>query len=531
MTFLDDARRLRVATDVEGRFRFDGVPEGAGYLFADKDGFRFHGGRFAPEIVLRRRDEPPGRPMATLPLALTREQRRALAARLLEPAVADDLRGDDSARYQALRWLAALDTARTLEELAARPFKEAWFDDAVRAEVSRQLGPVNLAEARAVAASIRDPSSRAYRFLELAERLPEGRREERHELLGEGLLNARGVQDAAHRLVCQAKAARLLFKLGESKRAEGLLRQGEAEAKALPTAAWAGYARGSFVTDLAVIDLPAALALLEDLKETHNVERHLATIALRLAPRDPDGAERVLGLLKKKRAFNSHVAMHAHAAVGHALAPADPDRARRVAGDLDHPPYRAQALGATALALAGSRPGEAAAVLRRAFDDLAAHVEAGEDSFNNYNDASSLAGTLVAVAERIDAGLVPEFFWRALSLRGLRSAEEDRMGRGPEADAALAVALARYDRAVAGELLDAALQRGRSSNQRRDPVLTAALLTDPARAQRLLDDTPEGPRKNQGRYLLAGFLLAEGDELWKAVYRELSLWVEPPGDF
>jgi hypothetical protein len=102
-----------------------------------------------------------------------------------------------------------------------------------------------------------------------------------------------------------------------------LLREGEAVAKELPTAAWAGYARGAFAADLRLIDVPAALALIKDLKNPHEFVRHHGNLAYRLAGAHPPEAERVLDLVRqlteKGRSERSHHREREAAALTHPL--------------------------------------------------------------------------------------------------------------------------------------------------------------------------------------------------------------------
>src|SRR5437660_1676308 len=65
-----------------------------------------------------------------------------------------------------------------------------------------------------------------------------------------------------------------------------------------PSAAWAGYARGAFAEDLALIDRPAALALMKDLKDPYEYVRHHVNLAHKLAGTDPTEAEQVYATLR-----------------------------------------------------------------------------------------------------------------------------------------------------------------------------------------------------------------------------------------
>src|SRR5262249_22456953 len=82
----DPRQRAEATTDASGRFKLNTALLPPGFLFVEKDGFRFHGQRCdRPEelrIVLTRRDEPPARKLTALPPAWPLAKRRALAERL-----------------------------------------------------------------------------------------------------------------------------------------------------------------------------------------------------------------------------------------------------------------------------------------------------------------------------------------------------------------------------------------------------------------------------------------------------------------
>lgn len=134
--------------------------------------------------------------------------------------------------------------------------------------------------------------------------------------------------------------------------------------------------------------------------------------------------------------------------VCHRMAPADPERARRLADRITDPHPQARAYGVMAQALAGTKPARATELLHQAFAVLAAHVAAGQDHFNSFTNAAVVAAALLPAAEQIDPRLVPEFFWQALALRTPpRQGDETERQLGEGADVALALMLARYDRA------------------------------------------------------------------------------------
>jgi RNA polymerase sigma factor (sigma-70 family) len=533
--YVDNRSRATATTDAEGRFRLANPLVGSGYLFVEKAGYRFHGQPVGPrtdawDVTLTRGDEPASRTLQTLPLPLEKKERRALAGRVLEPVLKKALAGkDDSLRTRSQEALARLDPARVLEQIEKKPDKNPWFDDYLRRAVAQGLAEESLDEARTVIDAMRDPSFRATGYIDLCDKLPAAKRTQQLELLGQSLLHARSIPDASHRVVHLGPIAPRLRELGEADRAEKLLREGQALAKELPTQAWAGYARGAFAEELALIDLPAALALIKDLKDPYEYDRHHGNIAHKLAGKNPAEAERVLKMLRhpNQPTLRDQWAQR----VCYRMAPVDLERAKRIADRIGDPYHKAYAHGVMAQALAKSQPAVAKELLQKAFALLQAVVEAGKDQFNGFWGSPSVGGCLLPVAEQIDPQLVPQFFWRALSFRSPPPAEDDRAWQGEMGDAALAMVLARYDRAMARPLVEAAARRMEKLTGRMEAFFTAALLIDPAWAVKLVEDMPEGREKDWARLTVTGMLTRSGEEFWRKVHSHLALWAPDAEDW
>ena len=214
------------------------------------------------------------------------------------------------------------------------------------------------------------------------------------------------------------------------------------------------------------------------------------------------------------------------------MAPVDLERARRLAVAVKEPHQRAYALGMMALALANSDKVQATELIREAFAEIRRHVETSRDYFNNFVSAASLAGALIPVAEQIDPQLVSEFFWQAVSYR----LPHEPQRRPDEADAALAMTLARYDRPVARMILEQAAGHLQSETSQRwgpatNMLFTAAALIDPRWAVELVEQLPEDPdlaphrTKNSARLTVASILASSGEDRWQMVYKQLrTLW-------
>ena len=513
-----DGRSLwGTTTDAAGHFQFEGVVEAPGFLFVEAAGFRFHGqvndGTKPLRVSLTRTDEPATAKMTSLPRAPSAEERRALAKQLLAfqrtKAVEKD---DDGDRYRPLEGLARTDPGLVLEILAKKPFQSEWYDGYVRRAVAKSLLKASMEEARTVVDSSRDPSFRATGYLDLCDALPAGHSRQRREWLAEALHHARAVQKAEHRVLYLGKVAERLLTLGDKEQAAKVFREGLESAQKLPSAEL-------FAESLARFDLPAALDLIKDLKDRYAYDRHHGNIAHKIAATNPAEAERVWGMMRDPWQRDRYAAR-----ICYRLAPVDRERARSIAGRVQTGRPRAEVLGAMARALAGSHPAEATALLGQAFDFLAEQAAKAEEDFDNFSGSSSVAAALLPVAEQIDPALVPEFFWRAVSFRIPRLGEvpfEATYPKGWMADAALAYALARYDRQVAGMILEEAAPMLLRTNYAGNHLLGAMAILDPTRAAKFVGDLGG---HDYFREKVAYRLLAEGDELWRLVYRELGLW-------
>jgi uncharacterized GH25 family protein len=529
----DERQKVETVTDESGRFQLTSAFFPVGFLFVSKSGFRFHGQRCdRPEplkITLLHREESQPRIMTTLPPALPRAERKELAARLLEPLLRQTSKADDGTRAQPLRALGRLDPGRLLAELDRRPMQNAWFDAYVRRAAVQGLSSEAREEAQAIIESMKDPSFRSTAYLDLCDAVPEAKKAERRTLLHQALLHARGIQESDHRIINLASVARRLWAIGDKELATKLLREGQQIARELPTAGWSGYARGAFAEDLALIDLDAALALMKDLKDPREYIRHHGNLTHKLANIDPASTERVYRMLMERKDNQTEYQRDQYAVhVCHRMALVDPARARKIAETVINPYFKARGYGVMAQALARSQPREARSLLDHAFDLLEKQAASGQDMFNNFWDASSLAGLMLPAAESIDPSLVPEFFWRALSLyhSQRRDGADDQwqLLQQTHALGALALVLARYDREVALVFIDAAGKYKPSGRMSRSTHLSAAALVEPRRAAALVEKLPEGESKEHARLNVVNMLLAEGDDAWKIVHRDLAQW-------
>ncbi len=517
----DERNRLSAVAGSDGTFRLEGVLDGPGCLFVEADGFRFNG-RAAPPagekaaIVLTKDGEPRSQRLKTLAPTLGLKERKALAARVLEPAVRKALAGGkEDERASVLEVLGRADPARALDLLTQETIEGAHVKDALRFGAARGLAAGSVEEAKAVAETIREPQLRAETYLALYDARPADRRD----CLAQALLNARAVRAAPCRVILLGRIARRLRDLGDAKRADDVSREGEALARGLALIGPGGHARGVLAGELATHDPVAAVALVGGLKESASYDHGHEAVAVALAATNPAEAERVLGLLGGRATAvdrsRSLASPYDAAApdVCRRMTVADPGRARRLAARIASPYHKARALGLMAGALANAKPDEATALLREAFATLAAH-DGGKDAVPGAWFASAVGLTLVPIAESADSSLATETFWRAVALRAPLRAGERAQELSDQETALLALLAARYDRALARSFLEPLARRAADVGFMR-PFLPALALSDAAWAVAVFEALPDGPDKERARPRLASLLLLDGEERWR----------------
>ncbi|MEN6548018.1 MAG: carboxypeptidase regulatory-like domain-containing protein, partial [Armatimonadia bacterium] len=136
------------------------------------------------------------------------------------------------------------------------------------------------------------------------------------------------IATADWRLLITAQTASLRNEL-EAGSGDALLRQAGQEALKLGVADWTGYARGVVAENLAAIDLPAALALIEPLTDEYEHTRHLTNAARRVASKDPDKALEVVNNIPESSRGGALAAILAY------FPPDRFDRAHKLASGID----------------------------------------------------------------------------------------------------------------------------------------------------------------------------------------------------
>ena len=361
-----------VTSDAEGRFLLTGLLEAPALIVARKDGFKTFGQKVAPEdqvisLTLTRVDEvdQSSRILKTLPvLPESKDEALTLARRLTEPDLAHAADPKVENRPNLLTSLAALYPEHVLEAIETQPFENPWFNDYVRHAVAKGLLQEAPDDAAAIVEAMQDPQWRPMGRMDLADALPENDKAGKLVHLRQAIVDARGIVEPEHRVTNLAMIAERLLNLGEQKLAADLLRDTLPVAQQLNNSEYPGYARGLFAEPLSRVDLDAALALIKDLTDPFEVDRHHGNIAHKLAATDPATAEKLIAEMKEPFRRDQWTAR-----VCYRMAPVDLETATRIAQGMENKTGQAYALGMIALALhEHGRNDEALVRIKNAFD-------------------------------------------------------------------------------------------------------------------------------------------------------------------
>ncbi|AGA31486.1 carboxypeptidase regulatory-like domain-containing protein [Singulisphaera acidiphila] len=453
--------------DADGRFRLAGVSNGAALIFAEVPEFRFGGaivgGEADPvEIRLARVTEPPIANLKTLPSPLPRAEERALARELLGPLL-------PLARSGSLGTLSA-SVVPALARVDPGPVLE-MIENRVLAEPTNVLIQVALSQfeddpalAIATVEADLDPGTRALCWLALEDFRPAPDRALRENLLERALVDARLAAPTAQKVSLLGQVADRWLERGEIERARPILLEGQKVVAALPKETWFSESE-EFACVLAAIDLPAATALFERRGRTNvsptdaaTLSRYNSQAASRLASIDPAEAERLIAPPSPGFYNRPWIVLKA----ARTMAKLDLPRARRVLETIGDTGMAASSalvpfgLGRIADGLARSNPVEARRLLDEAYDGLRKIAVKGNQGLGQ-GSVANLMAELLPVVERLDPERLAERIWLVAASRAPSVLEPD--ARGLEGTFALAMLVARYDRAIADVIATPELER------------------------------------------------------------------------
>jgi hypothetical protein len=501
--------------DADGRFRLPGVSEGEALVFAEAPGFRFGGkivgGVAVPvEIRLARASEPPIATLRTLPSPLPRAEERSLARDLLEPLLPLARSGSlGMAGPPVIPALARVDPARVLDMIENRAIAG---PSGALSQVALGQFEDDPASAFATISDDLDPASRASCWLALEGSCPASDRARREDLLERALADTRKAERAEVRIRLLGHVADRWLELGSIERARPILLEGRAMVDVLPKDRWSSEAE-EFADILAAIDLPAAIALFERRGKTNvspidasSINRHKGQAAIRLARIDPAEAERLLA----PPSANFHERSGVVLKVAVKMANADLSRARRVLGTIAdelrpglgaNPALVPFGLGAMANELATADPDRARGLLDESYAGLR-KIAVGGRPGQGQDSVSNLMAELLPVVERVDPGRLAERIWLAAASRPPSTREPN--AQELQGMFALAMLVARYDRAIADAIARAGLERlpdllvesAAASYGNAIPMISKNLTTyDPRAIAPLLRALPDAARK------------------------------------
>jgi hypothetical protein len=520
----DGPERTEATSDADGRFNLTGYQNELAFIFAQKEGFRFHGqplkaGDAEVRIVLARTDEPPERRLTT-PAAGDPASELALARQILQPALDGLAKQDDEReRWAVLGDLADVDPAAALEQMETLGIKGGRAE-MLRGQIAKQLSAKHPDEAAAIIEAFDDAYSRAAGYVMSAEGLPASQHQRRLDWLGKARLHLRGAGDPMMRTALTAYMARLMTESGDAEGARKLIATIKPEVERLPYDGVAAYVRGVTAEALAAFEVPAALSMIKDVKDNGEYDRHHGNIARIAAPAHP--AEAVAALKLIRDAFQrDQFAVH----VASSLATVDRAQADASVMLIENLSLKALAQGLMADALSKSDPQAAAAQIERAYEALAktALGDAG------YDTSPVLAAWFLPIVEKLAPDRLNECVWRSLALRKPLSRQGDNEQSILLSRAYLSIFLARYDHELArglyGDLVAEAFRNPGAAGAATG-MFAAAAMIDPKWAaeqyEKLPIDLPYNARR-QARGALVRVLSKQGEARWRAVSEELRM--------
>jgi hypothetical protein len=523
ITLFSGELRVATASNAQGEFKLE-TPGGKPFCVVVRHpDFRVHGNYYEKDPAnfdqtLTRLSEPAAARMPRTILA--KEERQRLLQTLLEPYKQRLQKGVGAdEKMRAAQVLGTVDPEFLLEYLTKNPLKPAMMQDSALQWIVKAWAPRRSDDAAELIERMQTPYIKAVALCEIAGAMPDKAKSKKLEILAEALVAARAEKAPQLRVIVLGFVGRRLIDLGEKERATAVLREAEKTAGGLTASNFNGYARGSFATDLAMIDLPAALALIKDLKDHHELQRHHGNVAHRIAATQPAEAIKVLDLIPGPKANEFNQRDHYAIRACYRMAAVDLKRALALADTIEDVLSRAQAIGAVAQAVGPKDMRTATDLLRRAFtlleDDA---VRPDPAQLTTPLTPASVAAVLVFNAEAIDRSLVQECLWRAVALQRTPTDDPEKVWRYQTANNALTMTIARYDPKLAALLLPAPSK----VMQSREAQL-AHFLVHP---ERTVQAATKAQSPDTARVLtqLIGYIGTEEDQLPRLIHHTLGIW-------
>jgi hypothetical protein len=522
ITLLAGQTPTETASNSQGQFKLE-VPSGRPFcVIVRHPDFRVQGAYYekAPPGLDQRmfRLTEPAEKLAPRPL-LARDERAKLLRRVFEPFKRKLAKSTDfQEKVRSLQSLTGVAPDFVTEFLDRNPLQPATYDEMLRVQVAMKKASQSPEEAEELIGKMKQGAQRSMAYGMLADALPEKARARKLEVLAEALVGARAEKSPELRAVALGQVAKRLWMLGDKDRATPILREGEKIARGLSTSAFAGYARGSFATDLALVDLPAALALMKGLKDRGEYARHHGNTAHRIAAARPAEAVKILDLIPPPGPNEFNQRDQYAIRVCYRMARADLRGALSLASSIIDVPSRAYALAVIAHAVAKTEPKQATDLVRRAFvllEEDAARPDPPQ--LTGPLTQGEVAAALVLMVEHIDLALVRECLWRSVLLRRPHTEDPKQVWRYFMGNSALAMAAARYH----GKLAEFLVPSGPAAWMSRGGLL-AEFLANPQRAVSAGDKA--GKTKSGREVLLITYLTTHEDGVPRLIFSTLGIW-------
>jgi tetratricopeptide (TPR) repeat protein len=523
VTLIAKDSRTETFSSGQGEFKLE-TPVGKPYcVIVRHPDFRADGAyheKNPPELkyTMARLAEP-GEKLAPRPM-LAREERDKILKRLLEPfqqrLAKSTSTQEKVSMLQSLTGPAPDFVTEFLEKHPLSPM----YNEMLLGQVAMKRVSHNPDEAEELIGRMKQGAQKSMAYGMLADALPEKARARKLEILAEALVGAKSEKSPEFRAIAMGQVAKHLWNLGEKDRATSLLREAEKIANGLSTSAFAGYARGVFATELALIDLPKALALMKDLKDPDELARHHGNTAHRIAGVDPAGAVKVLDKIPPpgENRFNQRDQYAIR--VCYRMAKVDLPAALKLAASITDAPSRAYALGVIAQGAAKNDAKQATDLLRRAFallEEDAARPDPPQ--LTSPLTQGSVAVALVLIAENVEPTLVRECLWRSVALHRPHTEDPQKIWLYATGNNGLAMAAARYD----GKLAEFLLPSTKDWTARESSL--AEFLANPQRAVEAAEKAPKGKSKGDLELvLLIGYLSTDQDRLPRLIFNSLGMW-------
>ena len=326
-----------------------------------------------------------------------------MARRLIEPlwkVVVE--KGDDATKFRTLEALVAADPAGTLEKIESAKFAQG-RESRIRTGSPPCVGRQRPRGGRGGGRVDRRPRVRAGGLDRPGRRRSRPASPAQARPARSAALHARAAPSWTIDSL-DGPCGRAAVRAGRGREGQGAVRRGPPIAKEFTDKT--DFRRGSFAAQLALVDLPAALAIAKDFSGVREQGRILTNLAFRLIEKDPAEAERIW----KQGARMGRVGRDEQA-LAWKMAAVDPGRARRVIESLAAGRHAARYVH---LPRPGRRKRDEAAsrtgARRRAPSPRPAHARSARTF-------QFIAGSLLPIVERIDPAVVPEVFWRDVASR------------------------------------------------------------------------------------------------------------------